>query len=311
MKDVHVLHEAAQGRHGIVTREQAAEIGLSRHGVAYRLATRQWETARRAVYRVAGSVPTWEQKMTALLAAVGPGAVASHRSAAALLRLPGFGRDLLEVITPRDRRHRRPRDAVVHRSRTLPPHHVKVVEGIPTTSIARTLVDLAAVVHPARAERAVDNALTSGLTTATALEAMVAELSSRGRTGIALMRQIVAERNDGEPAPQSELEARFVRVVRDAGLPAPARQLEVGDRDRWVGRVDFAYPEAKLVIELDGRRYHSSKSDLEADHERDNRLVAGGWRVLRVSWRTMVDRPDRVIDLLRRAVADLPRSGNG
>ena len=311
MEDLLALHRAAEARHGVLTRRQVADGGLSRHEVDHRLATKQWERARRGVYRVAGSVPSWGQEMAGLLAAIGPAAAASHRSAAALLGLPGFRRDILEATGPRDRRHLRPPDAVVHRSRTLPADHLTVVEVIPTTRIARTLVDLAAVVHPARAERAVDFALSTGLTTAAALEAMVAELSARGRTGIALMRRILAERNDGEPPPQSELEARFLRVVRAGRLPAPTRQLEVGDRDRWVGRVDFAYPEAKLLIELDGRRYHSAKSDLEADHERDNRLVAGGWRVLRVTWRALVDHPDRVVGLLSQAMADLPRSGNG
>lgn len=311
MKDIHVLHEAAEGRHGIVIRREAVEAGFSRHAVSHRLSTRQWEPARRGVYRVAGSVPTWEQQMAALLAAAGLGAVASHRSAAALLRVPGFPRDLLEVTVPRDRRHRRPPGAVVRRSRALPPHHVTVVEGLPATRLAQTLVDLAAVVHPARVERAVENALSAGLVTSTGLQAVVDELGSRGRKGIVLLRRIVSDRDDGQPAPESALVVGFVSVLRRAGPRVPVRQLAAGERQGWTGRADFAFPGARLLIELDGRRYHSAKADLEADRERDNRLVASGWRVLRVTWRQLVDHPDRIVALLRDVLGDVTRSGHG
>ncbi len=124
------------------------------------------------------------------------------------------------------------------------------------------------------------------------------------------MRDLVAERNDGQPVPQSALKARFLQVIREAGLPTPVRQLDVGDREGWVGRVDFAYPRARLLIELDGRRHHTALLDWERDLGRGNRLVAGGWRLVRITWRELADHPDRVVELLRRALTDLPGSGN-
>jgi very-short-patch-repair endonuclease len=175
-----------------------------------------------------------------------------------------------------------------------------------TTRVARTLVDLAGVLPAGRIERAVDGCLSDGIVTVDALRHVTDQLSARGRTGIALMRGLLAERSgSGYVAATSELEARFLRIVRRAGLPEPVRQLNVGGR-AWIGRVDFAYPGACVLIELDGRRYHSAKLDLESDRLRDNRLVAAGWRVMRVTWDQVHRHPDEVVSLVRRA---LRRSG--
>ncbi|HEV3400872.1 MAG TPA: DUF559 domain-containing protein, partial [Acidimicrobiales bacterium] len=218
--------------------------------------------------------------------------------------VPGFGPGVVEVTTPRPRYRRTPAGRV-HRSRLLPADHLTVVQGIVTTRVARTLVDLAGTLPPGRTERAVENCLSSGAVTIDALRRVTDELAARGRTGIALVPELLGERSDGFVAPASELEARFLRIIRRAGLPEPARQLDVGDGE-WIGRVDFAYPGSGVLIELDGRRYHSAKLDLESDLLRDNRLVAAGWRVLRVTWDQLHRRPDEVVSLIHGV---LSRSG--
>jgi very-short-patch-repair endonuclease len=290
----------AEQQHGVLTRDQALAAGATPDVVQHRLRTGRWEALAQGVYRHAGAPRTWHQELAALTLAAGPGAAASHHSAAALLHLPGFAVGPLEVTTPRPQR-RRGEPGVVHRSRVLPDAHLTVVDGIVTTRAARTLVDLAGVLHPARTERAVENCLTSGLVTLDALAATTIDLATKGRAGIALMRRVLDERGDGMPVPESHLEARFLRVARAADLPEPVRQLDVGDH-AWVGRVDFAYPSAHLVVELDGRRHHSSKLDLEADRARDNRLMAGGWRVVRITYAWLRDHPDQVVALLRKAL---------
>lgn len=114
------------------------------------------------------------------------------------------------------------------------------------------------------------------------------------------MRAILEAREPGYVALASELEARFLDIVRRAGLPQPRRQLSTGDAGSWIGRVDFAYPEARLVVELDGRRHHTGMLDREADRARDNRLVAAGWRVVRFTWSDITAHADRVVALLGR-----------
>ena len=253
------------------------------------------------VYRLPGTRPTWEQSVVAAVLAAGPGAAASHRSAAALLGMPGFPRaGTPEVTTPRRRQHR-PHASRVHRSRDLCDEHLTVVDGIRTTGAARTLLDLAGVVHPERLERVLDNCLSAKTAALPEVQALLAAVGRRGRPGTALLRRLLADRTDGYVPPASELEARFLQVVRSAGLPAPVRQFSAGDDGGWVGRVDFAYPRLELLIEVDGRRYHTAKLDLEADRSRDNRLMAAGWRVLRISWNQLASRPDEVVALLRRS----------
>ncbi len=278
------LLERAARQHSVFTISQVLACGLTPEAVRHRLRTGRWETAARGVYRLAGTEVTWEQRLAALTLAAGPGAAASHRSAAALLGLPGFRRTApLEVTTTRQRRHRPPLDRV-HQT-TILPAHLTLIDGIFVTRATRTLLDLAGAIPPGRTERALDNALSLRLVTLDSVGAVLREAGGRGRPGSALLGRLLAERADGHVPPTSELEARFVSLVRSAGLPEPIRQLDSGDGDGRVGRVDFAYPRLGLLIELDGRRHHYSKLDFESLRARDNRLVAAGWRVIRLTWR--------------------------
>ena len=118
------------------------------------------------------------------------------------------------------------------------------------------------------------------------------------------MREILGERDAHYVPPASELEALFRELLRAAGLPDPVRQLDVGDGNGWIGRVDFAYPRFGLLIELDGRRFHSALLDRRADARREQRLRAGGWaEVVRFSWFDVVHQPELVVALLHRLLA--------
>jgi hypothetical protein len=193
----------------------------------------------------------------------------------------------------------------VHRWRPFPEHHLTVVEGIVTTRVARTLVDLAGVLHPKRTERAVDSCLGARMLSVASLHATFAELAGRGRKGVAVMRAILAERPDDYVAPESGLEVRFRAILRDAGLPDPVRQLDTGGEDGWVGRADFAYRELSLLMEVDGRAHHSAKLDLDADARRDAALRAAGWRhVERFSSEDVRFRPAEVVACVRRHLVD-------
>jgi len=242
----------------------------------------------------------------ALTLAAGPSAAASHCSAAALLGIPGFGRrGVPEVTTPRSRHHRA-EPAIVHRWRPFSDDHLTVIDGMATTRPARTLVDLAGVVHPLRTERAVDNCLAAGSVTFGCLHDTFLHLAGRGRKGVAVMRAILGERDADYVPPASELEALFRELVRAAGLPEPVRQLDVGDGQGWIGRVDFAYPRIRRLIELDGRRFHSALLDRKADERRDQRLFAGGWQeVVRLSWFDVVHRRADALELLRRLLVEV------
>jgi G:T-mismatch repair DNA endonuclease (very short patch repair protein) len=125
-----------------------------------------------------------------------------------------------------------------------------------------------------------------------------AEFCKSGRVGSALFRTLLEDRGGGYIAPESELEARFIELVVAAGFDPPVRQLDVGDDGGYIGRVDFAWPAARLIVEVDGRRWHGAKLDRDADEQRSNRLTAAGWRVIRISWEQMTRRPHEVVALL-------------
>jgi len=239
--------------------------------------------------------------MAAVLDA-GNGAAASHCSAAALWRLPGFRFDELDVARPHDSDCHRPSLARLHRTRLLPPHHVTSVDGIPVTTPARTLFDLAAMLNPHRTERALDNALAMSPGLLRALHRMLPELAERGRTGITLMRQLLDDRPAGYIAPASGLEARLIHILDEAGIPTE-RQVDVGG-DNWVGRVDLRVVGTPVLIEADSARFHTSKLDRERDARRDAALRAAGYIPLRVTEEDVWWAPASVVERVRHAVLE-------
>lgn len=160
-------------------------------------------------------------------------------------------------------------------------HHCTTVDGIPVTTPARTLFDLAGVLPPHRTERAVDNALAQSPALLRALHRMLPELAERGRAGIIVMREVLAERPVAYVAPASGLEARAIRLLDQAGIPT-RRQVDLGGDD-WIGRVDLLVAGTNVVIEVDSARFHSSLSDRRRDADRDEALAAMGLVVVRLT----------------------------
>jgi hypothetical protein len=189
----------------------------------------------------------------------------------------------------------------VHATLALESHQVTVVGSIPVTTVARTLFDLGRLCRPERVERAVDDALADGQVTVAELEAVLEDLAGPGRAGTATMRAIVADRGFGFVAPRSRLERRFLNIVAGYGLPEPRREINVSGDDGWIGRVEFVYQEGVLV-ECDGRRWHSALLDIERDQARDNAFRANGFIVLRFRYRVLKEQPEFVARQVRLAL---------
>lgn len=294
--------EIAASQHGLVSRPQARAIGMTVRMTGTRLGQGRWIELQIGVYALAGSPDSPQRRLLAAVLRAGPEAVASHGSAAASHGIPGFSLERIEVLAPQ-RSRPRPQPPGLRWSCRMPAHHRTTRDGIPVTTVARTLFDLCATVHPKRAERAVDTCLARGLVSFAELLEVFEDLAGRGRTGTRVMREILTDRSPEYVAPASELERRFVEIVRRAGLPEPERQVDLGTRTGWVGRVDFLFRGVNLVVEVDGRPYHSALLDLEADQLRDYRLSASGRRVLRLRARLLRQQPELVVRLLREAFA--------
>jgi hypothetical protein len=211
------------------------------------------------------------------------------------------------------------RTARLHETAWLPPEHIETVRGLPVTTVPRTVFDLAGMttfhwsrnpdvrerqmaVHAKRVGRLLDTTLQRFGNTVEAQNLVLAGLGRKGRAGTAVMRVVMAERTGHYVPTESELEDLFLEVCRAFGLPTPERQIEVGN-DRPIGRVDFVFRAARLIVEVDGRPWHDSVTDIVSDNWRDLELEAAGWTVVRLRWRQLVDDPERVVRLLEQRLA--------
>lgn len=290
------MRALAASQHGLVSRPQARVMGATRQHLRRRVASGDWAEVSTKVLRLVGSVRTFRQRCMAAALDAGPRAYVSHEAAAALWELPGFTRGQLSVVRAKGRSSRPTHLARLHQSCSLPPAHLTVVHGIPVTTVARTVFNLAGVLHPGRTERALDNALARRLTDLAALHAVVDDLAEHGRAGSAVMRRLLTERSDGYRAPESGLEASFEAILEAAGAAVPARQVDVGG-ERWLGRAD--YLDGNRVIEVDSDLHHTSASDRRADARRDEAMRAAGFEVIRIREHQLRHRPEEVVAAVR------------
>ena len=290
----------AAGQFGLVERQWLLANGITQSRIQRWLDRGRLEVVQRRVYRVAGVPPTWEQGLLAAVLAAGPGAVASHRSAARLWSL--HEDDALDVSV-RGRCGRRLRGATLHMSSDLCVASAIRRHGIPTTTPMRALVDLGAVVTIADLEDALDRALERRLLTIDGVERALEQVARRGRTGAGALRAVLDGRALGRDRPDSLLEPRMARLLRRYGLPPAVFKHEVRHGGRLVARIDFAYPDRRIAIEVDGFTSHSTPRALQADHDRQNALVALGWTVVRFTWSDVVRRPAKVAEVLRSLLA--------
>jgi len=267
------------------------DCGFSRKTIDRRLAAGAWERLYPGVYRLAGVPATWRQALFAACLAWGLGAVVSHRAAAALWGFLGF-EPPIELSVPRQRR--RAHTHLVHRPMSLPDVDVITVDAIPVTTPARTLIDIAGCVDADVLEEALDDALRRRLVSVARLRWRLRDLGPAGRRGARVLGDLLDARAGVARVPESGFETRLLRVLRAAGLPTPVVQHRIG-----AYRVDFAYPYARVAIEADGFRWHSTRLQWDRDRTRRNALTTMGWTVIHVTWVQLRDRPADVIEAVR------------
>jgi predicted transcriptional regulator of viral defense system len=294
---------SAEAQHGVFTVDQARAAGIDRHRELRLVTSGRWESLGRGLLRVVGSPPTWRQQLwLGVLEAPAESGV-SHWSAQQLVGLPGDRRlDEVHVLTPHDLDHRA-RHSTLHQTRSLPPEDLTVVEGIPCTTIARTIFDLARTESPKWIGILLDAGLHQRGMSVEDMVDTTLRLAKRGRGGTRTMRVLVAARMRGGYVPtESVLEAEFVALCEAYSLPEPERQILLGDDEDVIGRVDFFYRPG-LVVELDGRAFHDGLVQQGVDAERDARLKALGIDVLRLTWKDVVGEPAKTAAKVRRRLS--------
>jgi very-short-patch-repair endonuclease len=254
-----------------------------------------WIRVLPGVYRLASvTADPWQLARAATLWA-GDGAVVSHESAGAVWRVSGVRAERVEIWTPR---RLRSGVVVVHQG-VIEPRDRRMVDGIPVTSAARTIVDLAGRLDDEALDTSIDDVLHRGLTAFGKLLGTATGMESRGRAGAARLRDLLEAYGDG-PASESRLETRVRRLLYGAGL-RPVRQHEVVVGERRY-RLDFAWPRARVAVEPDGWAVHGGRAAFERDRRRWADLTAAGWRLIPVTWREVTRRPDDFLDRVRAAL---------
>lgn len=293
------LAALAARQHGVVSLTQLRNLGLSSSGVRNRVAAGSLHRVHRGVYAVGHPLISARGRWAAAVLAGGPRAVLSHRSAAALSEIRRTARRAIEITAPGRAGRRRP-GIEIHRVRSLPASETTVVDAIPCTSVARTLLDLAEVVDPRSLERAFDRAEALGLLDVAAVEGVLER--GVGRRGCAALRPLVADLRREAAITRSELEELFLALCASAGIPRPRVNywiaLEGGGAE-----ADFAWPRQRLIAETDGRGTHGTRRAFEHDRRRDRRLMLVGWQVVRFTWRQLEREPWEVAEALRALLA--------
>lgn len=271
----------ASSQHGVVTRRQLLEVGLGPGAVRGVLDSGWVRCLHRGVYLVGPVQPRYAREMAAALAC-GREAFISHGSAAAIWGMVKRPDRRLPVEVTLAAGCRASREGIrVHRTRSLPEQDRTTLHRLPLTGPGRTLVDLSPRLRPRALELALARGEREGLVRPEELAERVSHLR---RPGAARLRSVLALTK--EPAfTRSEAEDRFLELVREAGLPLPRTNVQIGSFE-----VDFYWPEERIVVEVDGYRYHHARSSFERDRRRAVALAAQGVQVIRLTWRQIVER---------------------
>lgn len=285
--------------HGVFTREEAAQCGVNRHALATLKKNGIVIRTYPRTFRMASSTRSWESRLRgAAVSAVG---VVSHRAAATMWKIDGFPPGLLEVTIPESRSVSLP-GVCIHRSRQFGLIESTKIEGIEVTGIARTVLDLAAVVSARKLHLAIDSVLRQKLLIWPDLYLVLAKHSRRGRNGCGRLRKVLDVRYGESVIPDSAWNRNVGDLLVDAGLPKPTLEHEIRDPSGgFLARVDLAYPQHKIAIELDSVRWHFNQESFTADPRRKNRLMLQGWTVLTFTWSDYVDTPNELIRTVRLA----------
>ncbi len=289
--------DLAVSQGGVITKKQADELGYTPKQIRTRLSSGVWRLVKRGVYQLAE--PRDRRDLMRTVLATWPGSAVSHESAAAVHGLSFVEAKAITVSHHSRTTHEFP-DIDVRRNHDLDDWHVTTVDGVRVTTVARTVVDLAADRSVRHIGAILDRLVSDGKVDIFEVAAVLAATGRRGKPGTKTMREVLEERI-GEDHSSSELERRGRKIIAAAGLPLPVPEYPIP----WTvnRRFDDAYPDKKIGIEWDSIRFHGQKASFEADRIRDRDAALNGWVVLRFTWEDVHARPHVIVDALSALLA--------
>lgn len=292
-----VVAGLAGRQHGVVARRQLRAEGLHESAIDRRVSAGRLHRVHPGVYAVGHAALSRTGRWMAAVLGGGEGAVLSHRSAAEIRRLLSVAGGPIHVTVA----SWRPATAGIRwHTSALPPDEVTVCEGIPVTTVARTLLDIAHEVGRRGLENALKEAEVRRYTDALSLPGLVDRYP--GRRGVATVRSIMAETGGEGRRTRSPLEVRFLNLLERHGVSLPATNAHVFI-DGVFYEVDCLWRERRLIVELDGRAVHGTATSFESDRARDRALAVAGYMVIRVTDRQLRNESLRVLRDIRSLVS--------
>ncbi len=280
-QDFQIQH-VAKKQHGAISWRQLQLLSFKRWQIKRRVRSGEWIRELPGVWRLSWAEPTWMQKVWCASLWGGTEALISHRAAARLWELDGIESEGVELIAP-NRLRRKPGWLCTHQTFPVPREVRRTKNGVPLTSPSRTLVDLAGAVNEETLQRALEHAIRRKIVSLTAIRRILRFVPARGKAGTGTLGRLL----DGgvwSIETQSELERSALALFRQSGLPKPECQYTVVGGNQRLGTVDFAWPEARVIVEAEGFQFHSGRRAWEHDIARYNRLTLQGWTVLRLTY---------------------------
>ena len=295
------ISAVANGQLGLLTRQQAQAIGVSDAQLRSRVMSGFLLQVGVNTYRLPGAPRDAMADLRALIVDLGGWAFASGRTAAALHGFDGFVLNPPFDVTILRGRNMRRIGHRIHTTTSLALIDRTRVREVPTTSAARTLIDLARSESVERLTIALDSGLRDRKLSEELIHRRIVALRCRGRFGIPRLLEAI-EGVEATRGGHSFLERRFLQLLADAGMPSPETQPVLARAGGRLVRVDFRFPGTPIVVEVLGYRYHRTTQQMSRDAERMNALVAQGLRPYQFTYEQVMDSPVGVLDDLCRAL---------
>lgn len=283
----------ARSQGGCVTRSQLLETGCAARTIDRMIADGRLAKTFNGVYRLFPSAG-WKDDVMAAIAAL-PGAVASFHSAACLLDIPRVRPRA--VVTVHSRTTHNFPDVEVRRAHDLAPEHLAETEGIRCTNMPRTIFDLSGILHWRHVEGITQDLVIEKRLRLEDLDRLVVDLARRGKPGTSTMRRVLERLGHGNH-PMTELERRGWQLLMAGGIKNGQREFPIP----WdeLRRFDVAWPDARIAIEWDSRRWHGAFEQMDFDRRRDRSAAMHEWTVLRYTWDDVTLRSQVIVAETRR-----------
>jgi len=280
-----------RGQNGLITLGQLEAHGLTVQAVHERLLTGRLHRIHQRVYSLTPGVMTERGRFMAAVLACGPDAVLSHRSAAYLWGLIDTWEEPIDVTAP-NRRGRNPEGVAAHRDGSLQPIDRTTRHGIPCTTVARTILDFAAVEPDWKVRKIVAEAEVLQILDKAKLRALLKR--SRRRRGVARLRLILDTIHPQTKRTRSELERLFLGMCTKGSVPEPEVNVWLSAPNGKRYQADFLWRDQRLIVEADSRRFHDTYTAFVEDRKRQQQLELAGWRVSRCTWEEVEREPRRL-----------------